>query len=251
MATNTLQQNLVPSEPQLIDLLNLFKKGILLDFNSHHIGTIQSFDATKQVASVTINYVMTNFRFDDVSSVYESYTQSYPVIAQAPVIVLGGGNTALTFPIAVGDECLVLFNDRDLDNWFAGSSNSANATLRLHSFSDAVILVGLRSLPNVIMNYDTMRTSLRGSKDGKTAVSVGPTLIKIANSSYTLNGLLQNLCTDVQNLISALTMNAATFIAATGAPGAPSPLNPAIAASLTMVSTSLSNVATQLGGLLE
>jgi hypothetical protein len=238
--------NLIPNEPSLVDLLTQWKKDVLLTLNCHHIGTIQSFNATNQTASVTINYVKTFQQFNTQTGLYAPISQNYTILAEAPVITLRGGKAALTFPIAAGDECLVLFNDRDMDNWFAGGTGSPNATGRLHAFSDAMVLVGLRSLANVLTNYDTVRAVLSNGTGGTTMVGVGPTLIKIANSTTTLNTLLQSLVTDVKNLVSA-TAGITVTCAAPGSPSSP-PLN---VAAINAVTSSLTSLASQISGLLE
>ncbi len=173
MADQTnVQQNQVPNEPELSDLLALHKKDIFLGLNCHHIGTIKSFDPVKQIATATINYRRTYFKPDPSGGEYVPELVPYPVLLDCPVIFLGGGNGALTFPVAEGDECLVLINDRDIDNWFSGSSDSAVATPRLHSVADALILVGLRSLANVISDFNPDAVELR-SIDGINKITVG------------------------------------------------------------------------------
>lgn len=82
-------------------------------------------------------------------------------------------------------------------------------------------------------------------------VGVGATKVKVANALFTLNGLLQDLVTQINNLVTALTVNAANFILVTGAPGTPSPINPAIVTSLASVTTSLTLLSVELGQLLE
>lgn len=152
--------NLIPNEPGLKDLLDYFKKLIKLEFCCHHIGTIQSFNSTNQTAQITINYTKTFLEIDEIGNTTTT-TKNYPTLLECPVICLGGGLGSLTFPITTGDECLIFFNDRDLDNWFNGSSNSAPATARLHAFTDAVALVGVRSLPNVLTGYDSSSVVLK------------------------------------------------------------------------------------------
>lgn len=237
-ANSTIQQNLIPNEVSLPDVLNLHKKDISLNLNCHHIGTIQTFDATQQTASVTINYTRTYFQFNGDTGVYDNTLVNYPIVAEAPVICLGGGPTSLTFPISTGDECLVLFNDRDLDNWFTGGSGSPNATARLHSFADALVIVGIRSLANVLTNYDATRAILQ---NGTTFIGVGPSLIKIANASTTLNTLLQSLITDLQSLV---TQTAAITVSSFGAP-------PNNAAAIAAIGTQLGTLGAQIGQLLE
>lgn len=155
----TQNLNLLPSEPELPDLLTMFGKQLKLELNCHHIGTIKEFTALNQTAIVSVNYTKT---FQQLNSIGNTtlVTVNYPMIVECPVICLGGGLGSLTFPIAPGDECLLLFNDRDIDNWFAGSSSSAPNTPRLHSFSDAIALVGVRSLPNVLEDYATDAVTL-------------------------------------------------------------------------------------------
>ncbi len=171
-------QNLIPNEPRMADLLTYWQKQIGLQFNCHHIGTVQSFNSLTQTATATINYKKTFLEFSDTAD-YSYKNDDYPLLIDCPVIVLGGGNGLLTFPITSGDECLIMFNDRDIDNWFSGSSTSGNATGRLHSFSDAVILVGLRSTPHFIVNYNGTDTELR-TKDGTTKVTLAAAKVTIA-----------------------------------------------------------------------
>ena len=174
---------------------------------------------------------------------YDSVLKEYPTLIDCPVIILGGGPTHLTFPIAKGDECLLLFNDRDIDNWHQGSTSSANATARLHSFSDAIALVGVNSAPHAVTSYDTTRAVL---SNGTTLVGIGTSLIKIANNSYTLNGLLQTLITDVKALVTATAAITVTC-AASGSPSGP-PIN---ASAINNVTSQLTSVANQIGQLLE
>lgn len=189
--------NIIPNNPELKDLLDFFGKDLKLNFNCHHIGNIQVFNSTNQTAQVTINYTKTFLQIDDSGNTSIT-TQNYPMLISCPVICLGGGTGSLTFPILPGDECLVLFNDRDLDNWFSGSSSAAPASTRLHSFADAIVLVGLRSLPKVLVNYDTNAVTLQ---NGVNSVKVydNEALITVANNTISLQSdkAIVNLSTGV------------------------------------------------------
>lgn len=165
----SIQQNLIPNEPELKDLLSLFRKDLLLGLNCHAIATVQSFNPVNQTASATVNYKKTQFQ-RDTEGTYVATTIDYPILLDCPVIFLGGSAGALTFPVTPGDECLVLFNDRDIDNWFKGSSGSAVATPRLHSFSDGVIIVGVRSTANSLQDFNSTEAEL---KYGTTKIKVG------------------------------------------------------------------------------
>lgn len=235
------------NEPSLKDLLDLYKQQTLLDLNCHHIGTVQSFDKDAQTVTATINYKKTFFTLNPLSGIYDPVLVDYPILLDCPVVVLGGGNAKLTFPIAQGDECLIIFNDRNIDNWFQSGQAGPVATARLHSFSDGIALVGLQSLNKSIKNYDTTRAVLRNGDDGLTMVGVGPTLIKIANNTTTLNTLLQNLVTQLENLVTATA--AITVTGVTTGPGVSGP--PANAAVIVAIGTTLTTIATQISGLLE
>lgn len=207
--------NLIPNEPGLQDLLNYYKKLTKLEINCHHVGTITSFNAVTQTAQATINYTKTFLQVDTVGDTSITPT-NYAQLIDCPVICLGGGGGALTFPIEEGDECLVIFNDRDFDNWYNGSSNAAPSTPRSHAFSDAVVLVGLRSLANVLLQYDTDAVAFRyGSNsikiyEDRVEISVGPLLapttfildsegkLQITNSLGEFVSALSTLFTDIQ-----------------------------------------------------
>lgn len=243
MTQAPLTLNSLPTDLSLKDVLDLWRKQILLDFNCHHIGTIQSFNSVNQTVTVTINYTKTRFEQDPTTGLYNPVQENYPILTECPLVILGGGNANLTFPISPGDECLLLFNDRNIDTWFQTGLTAPVATFRLHSISDAVALVGLRSFSNFLDNYDTTRAVL---SNGTTMVGVSQSKVKIANDSTTLNTLLQNILTQLENLAQGV----ASLTVTCAAPGNPSsvPINAAV---FTMINTQLTTLATELGGLLE
>ncbi len=194
-----IAQNLIPNEPGLKDLLDRYKRNTMLALNCHHIATIQTFNSATQTASATVNYKKTFIKPHPITGVYQSELRDYPVMLDCPVVFLGG----LTSPVITGDECLALFNDRDIDNWLNGSSNSAVATARLHSFSDAILLVGIRSLANVIPDFNTAAPELR-NRSGTSRVAVGETGVTVD-----FNGNQINLTNDgcEISLTSGVTLN--------------------------------------------
>jgi hypothetical protein len=235
MTNPNIKLNAVPVEPTLADLLNLLKKEIFIDMNCHHLATIQSFNSTNQTATATMNYTKTVFQLDPTTGLYQPVQQDYPLMVDMPVIVLGGGQGNLTFPIAAGDQCVVLFNDRSIDNWFQSGQKGPVASSLFHCFSDGLVLVGLNSLNSLISNYDTIRVLLSNAK-GKTGVGVSMTQVKIFNE---LNGSLGPnfiaFFTAFQTFLSAcagsitdpvLASAASAFITALAVPVAPSLLGP-------------------------
>lgn len=235
-------QNLTIEEPHLKDLLDMHKRDILLSMNCHAIATIQSFDKDKQTCTAVMNYTKTFYQKNS-SGNYDPVQVAYPLLVDVPVIVSRGGLSGIRFPIKQGDVALICFNDRDIDNWFKGANTGPVASNRLHSFSDGIAIVGLSSMANPISGYGDDAVFW----NDKTKVSLTPTTatigndtttfevstkIKLANSTGTLNSLLQELCTELETL-------AGTIVPAPG-----NPLNPAVAAQL--IAT-----ATKIGSLLE
>jgi hypothetical protein len=162
------------------------------------------------------------------------------------VVFLGDQTTYLSFPVNPGDECMVLFNDRDIDNWFVNNSNPQLASSRLHSFSDAILLIGVRSKAKAIANFDMNRIVVQ---KGNALVGVGMNneLVKVANEQYTLGQLLSQLISQVKSLVSACAGIQVLGVIPGGGISGP-PLN---AASITAISAELTTTANQLGQLLE
>lgn len=60
-------------------------------------------------------------------------------------------NPFITCPIQKGDDCLLLFSDREIESWFInGDAQPVNYT-RMHDLTDAFAIFGIRSIPNMIM----------------------------------------------------------------------------------------------------
>lgn len=94
-----------------------------------------------------------------------------PLLVDVPVVFQGGGGFTLTFPVAAGDECLVVFADRCIDAWWQSGGVQAPLEPRMHDLSDGFALVGVRSQPRVLPSVSTTTTQLR-SDDGSTFVEV-------------------------------------------------------------------------------
>lgn len=255
MAIEEQSQNLIPSEPTLKDLCDLLKKDIFLNLNCHHLATIESFNPLLQTATASINYVKTLFLPDPITGVYRPQNLEYPLAVDCPVICLRGGSSSLTFPITQGDQCLIFFNDRDIDNWFQGSRNSPNATPRAHSFSDGIILVGLSSSDKPLASYDQDRAVL---KKGTARVGVGKKgpapgnlkdLVLIGNDTSTLKTLLLSLTGQLTSLttqLQSLTAQLALLTVGGVTSGSSASAVPINAAAITAIGTNIGTIATEI-----
>ena len=210
----------------MTDLLNLWRRQVMVDMNCHGIATIESFDPVERKVTAKMQYGKTYYYADNNGKMQAKQIE-YPLLLDIPLVILCGGGARLTFPIAPGDECLILFNDRDLNNWWAGATSGPVASTRLHSFSDGMALVGFDFSD---FEYDNTRAAL---SYGTTRVAVGEEKVLIENQTATLNDLLQQLITVIKGIT---TTNAV--------PGNPCAISPAS-------QLLLDNVATALGELLE
>lgn len=243
MADQEIQQNKKPVDPTLKDLLDIMKKDIFLSLNCHHIGQIQEFDNEKQTARVTVSYKKTFFE-KNAKGQYAPVLKDYPILLDCPVVVLSGGDFSIKIPIKKGDDCLVLFNDRDIDNWFRSGQVAALASPRLHSISDGIALVGINSLKSSLAGYDEDRMIIE--KEGKGSIAIGDKL-RLENDARNLNTVLQSILTELQTL----TTNLALLTVSGVTPGAGTSAVPVNAAAITASGTQLGVLATQLGELLE
>jgi len=142
--------------PDFKEILNLLFNDFSANLNCHSIGTIAKFDATTQKATVSVNFITSVQNVGSDTSVLQEKVS----LQDCPVICLGGGKGSLRFPIAVGDSCLVLFNDVDMDNYVTSGNVMVPNTNRRHDLSDAIVLVGLRPFTSPLATYSTSNTEL-------------------------------------------------------------------------------------------
>lgn len=96
-----------------------------------------------------------------------------PVLINVPVIFPQGGGFSLTFPVGVGDECLILFAERSIDNWHESGGVQNPQAWRMHNLSDAICFVGMNSKPKKISNFDPTNVQLR-DESGVTNFTIRP-----------------------------------------------------------------------------
>lgn len=197
----TTELNTAKTNPTLRDAFDAVKKEVFLGLNCHALGTIQLFNSITQTVNVTINYKKVFLKSDPLTGIISQVMVDYPVLMNCPIVILQGGNAALTMPIAIGDTCLILFNDRDMDAWLASGQVGPCATQRLHSFSDGIALVGVRSSVNPVLGYDPIRTVL---KNGLTKIRLG-NKVDISNEATDLKTVLDGLCDLLATAFNAIT----------------------------------------------
>jgi hypothetical protein len=200
-----------PVPPVMAELFNQFRQQFFTNLNCHQVGEIATFDATTQTATVQIK----------VLRLIGDQSVPYPVLTHCPVMTLSGGKGRLTFPIRAGDPCLVLFNDRDLDNWYDSGAVAVPNSYRTHDLSDGLVIVGFRNLANKLTGISTTDTEL---SQGAAVIGMDDEKISLRNDVSDMKTSVDALLTTLDDLLLKLkawvntggsTPNPATIIALT------------------------------------
>lgn len=145
--------------PDLTSYIQGRKDDIKAEINCIAIGNVESFDTIDQTCTIQINYVRVITSGTPTGSPNDDDTTRklvpYPQLVKCPLMILSGGNSYLTFPIVKGDQCVILFNDRDIDTWWntGVAANPPNSS-RLHDLSDALVFVGIRNIATALATYN-------------------------------------------------------------------------------------------------
>jgi hypothetical protein len=212
-------------EPTLIETLQALKADIFKNMNCVKPGQIQSFNAARN--TVTVQILFKRLLGDGVTIL------DYPILVDCPVFTLQGGGGYIQFPIAAGDQCLVLFADNNIDAWFNNGAAAVPFDDRTHDLSDGIALVGMNSLASSMPAYQANKLvisyggaaitfasgqiSFDGTSGEATITAIG-NLVKIANATTTLLTLLNGLidviaATTVQGPSTTYPLTAATIAA--------------------------------------
>ncbi len=194
------------SKPTQLEINQLLKTNIFSNLNCHNIGRILEFDPTTQLCTVELMQIK---QFGD-----QAYTPA--PITQVPLIMLGAGNAHITMPNPVGTTCLLLFLDRNMDNFMETCEQYMPDTARMHDFTDCVALTTFKTLVDPIQDYDEQAISLLNEDiidevNHATSLKVYPDSvevqttgkIKFANTTQNLAALMQSFLTACENITVA------------------------------------------------
>lgn len=160
--------------PNSINSIDTATKSLAQNFDCVRIGIIQDFFPENLTASVLIvNKYLKNLNADGTQNVMD-----FPLI-YAKVCYCSPFET---FPLKQGDECLLLFSDREIESWFINGGVNPEKYPRMHDKTDAIAICGLRSLPNMINILQNCLNLFYGNSN-----------IAIADNSVTINSQTINL----------------------------------------------------------
>lgn len=134
--------NQLGSTPNMGQIIKTSGLNIASELNCMRIGIVQEFypdDLTVQVQIAGKKQVGLN---PDGTQIVREYAPIYAKVCYC--------NPFITYPIKQGDECILLFADREIESWFINGDINPETHPRMHDLTDAVALFGIRSIPNMI-----------------------------------------------------------------------------------------------------
>jgi hypothetical protein len=165
-----LPQRLRQPEFSFLELLFQFSR----DLRVAVPGIVQSFNATAQTVTVqiAIREMINVITADGQGGAAPVPTPTQiQILSDVPICTYGGGGFEVTLPIAIGDECLVVFGDSCMSAWWANGGVQNPEVSRRHNLSDGFAIIGPRSQPRKLANYSTDSLQIR-SDDGNTVIDV-------------------------------------------------------------------------------
>jgi hypothetical protein len=150
------------------DAIRLTVREILKMVHTGMPGRVVSFDSAKQTAKVqpAIKRIWIGDDEDD-----DPVEAALPECPDVPVYFPGGGGYVLTFPVAPGDDCLLVFAERAIDFWWEKGGVQKPSEFRMHDLSDGFAFVGFRPKPNVVADFAVGACELR-TLDGAAVVRI-------------------------------------------------------------------------------
>lgn len=142
--------------------------------------------------------------------IYNGYAD-YPLLTDVPMVIDGTLSSYLTHGDPTGTNCLVIFNDNEIDKWWTTGESYLPSSNRKHNLTDGFVIMRPISQAAGFV-YDVLNTVLaRGSnqlilsdesatiKSESASISVSD-LIEIKNSQQSLAPIMQALLTACEGI---------------------------------------------------
>lgn len=94
-----------------------------------------------------------------IQRVVDGVNINLSLFKSVPPVFMQGGSSYDAHPIAAGDYCLLLINERCFDRWYAGDDGVPPLEFRMHDYSDGFALVGVnpasmaKTIPTTIERF--------------------------------------------------------------------------------------------------
>lgn len=116
------------------------KSTFSFDFHVCLPGIIQKYDSDTQTVEV-----QPAIRERTIGQSGEVAYIKYPLLVNVPIVFPQSGNYSITFPITKGDECIVVFSDLSIDNWWLYGNVQNPIEQRRHDLSDGFAILGIKN----------------------------------------------------------------------------------------------------------
>lgn len=150
-------------------------------------GVVKSFTVTNGVPVASVLLAIKGYDSNpDGTRTYHDL----PILPHCPVVFPRGGGYSMTFPVKAGDECMVQFASRSLDEWWQTGKGQPPYDFRKHDLSDGVCFVGLTSRAKPLTGISSSTAQFR-SDDGQTLVELnasGKAVRIVGHGGITLDG---------------------------------------------------------------
>lgn len=157
-----------------------------------------------QLPAVVVSYDRASNRATVQPLISRLTTNGEPVeratIASVPVLALGGGGFAVTFPLKPGDRGWIEASDRDISLFMQSNEKARPNTLRMHEFSDGRFVPDMfasHTLPaeheNEVIVQNKTGETLVGVKDDRVRLVVGTTSITLDKTGISMIAGSQSL----------------------------------------------------------
>lgn len=186
----------IPMNTTFNDVLNSLKNNVFSNLNCHNIGKIIEFDYNTSTATI------------EILQIKQWYGQNFQpaIITDVPVVMFGTMNCRITLPNPIGTTCVLLFMDRNIDNFIKTGVAQLPNTNRMHSMSDCIAIPTISSNIDVTPLYDNSAITISNTETIENEkytsyIKVKPQSVTIANDKQNLANLMQELLTACENIV--------------------------------------------------
>lgn len=108
----------------------------------------------------------------------------YPLIDDIPIVMPISNDIGIAYPVMVGDSCLIIVSEIELDEWRTGSKSDGTLKFEL---SNAIAIPGLLKKPSKLLTKASSNRSVVISASDNTEISVSKDTVNIKSPKVTVN----------------------------------------------------------------
>lgn len=170
--------NSITGNPNIIQIMEGIVQRTGYELNCMRVGIVQAFYPD----DLTVDVLIANKKTLGLNPDGTQNVKDFPLI-RAKIVY---SSPFITFPINTGDECILLFSDREIESWFINGEINPEGYSRIHAFTDAVAIFGIRSLPKMIQILTDCLHLFYGQSDiqiKENQINVNSTLLNIVGNT--------------------------------------------------------------------